>query len=598
MKYFLQLLFVLLICSNSYAQNIEIIYVNANIGAAAGGHVALKLDHDVFHYQFYPDERFLLVRESWETFSFIYNRLRNRTIYSAVCPISEEAYQRIRTHFTTILATQRRDFSLLDSLLERKEMIDTSQEGRIALSVKGLGFFVQGQESSRASRTVRSHVDARLGSTFLEQNQELLLQDLTTIQKVIAAEKLRGKELLAKIQIAADLKKKHEAYTLINSARSLQRDSLVGGSIASLSPDALSNLEQILHRRLQVLTNLLVSERADVGRAIILEFARCQSLIEAMSTHTLLTLDPYPDDAVAKQVEHYDREMQYYLETLQARLEQQTILLLEKGLGQNGAEIDYRYLQLENIHSRLSEVGDFLTDHAGIRIVSNLMLPSRSRSVQLNVSEISVEEVTKLSKLLEEEAITIKERNEDKYRYQLIKRNCVNLLLTGINDSFSSSKQVAEELGGFIDPIKDRVVVPHDFFFKVKNTYRTLRVDRYPSRRIAGVETLERYQDSFDVWLQEGNTIRSTIYKKRSADTPFLFFTDDISLARPALGLANVIWGVAHGIGGITQLPVDGGVSLQQAFRGIFYSLPELLFFNIRKGTYLYDAVHVGGHEL
>ena len=321
MKYFLQLLFVLLISSNSYAQHIEILYVNANIGAAAGGHVALKLDRDVFHYQFYPDERFLLVRESWDTFTLIYNRLRNRTIYSAVCSVSEEAYQQIRTHFTTILATQRRDFSLLASRLEHKKMIETTQQGSISLPVKGLGFFVEGQESSKASRAVRSHVDAGLGSTFLEQKQELLLQDLTTIRHLIKAEKLSGKELLAKIQEAADLKKKHEAYTLISNGRSLLRNSLDSGSIAGLSPDALSNLEQILHRRLQVLMNLLVSERADVGEAIILEFARCQSLIESLSTQTLLTLDPYPDDAVAKQVEHYDREMQHYLEALLGRLE-------------------------------------------------------------------------------------------------------------------------------------------------------------------------------------------------------------------------------------------------------------------------------------
>ena len=56
------------------SEQIEFIYVNANVGAAAGGHTALRLGEDVFHYQFFPDKRFLLVRESWDQFKLIYTR--------------------------------------------------------------------------------------------------------------------------------------------------------------------------------------------------------------------------------------------------------------------------------------------------------------------------------------------------------------------------------------------------------------------------------------------------------------------------------------------------------------------------------------------
>ena len=108
MKWFLPAIILFFLASSSYAEQIEIIYVNANVGAAAGGHVGLKLDDDVFHYQFYPDGRFLLVRESWDSFRLIYNRLRNRTIYAARCPISDEAFTRIKNHFTTLLASQIR----------------------------------------------------------------------------------------------------------------------------------------------------------------------------------------------------------------------------------------------------------------------------------------------------------------------------------------------------------------------------------------------------------------------------------------------------------------------------------------------------------
>ena len=100
------------------------------------------------------------------------------------------------------------------------------------------------------------------------------------------------------------------------------------------------------------------------------------------------------------------------------------------------------------------------------------------------------------------------------------------------------------------------------------------------------------------LWLKEGNTQTTTLYKPRTEDTPFLFFTDDIVWARPALGIANALWGAAHSIVELVQLPLRGTTQFKHSMQGIFYSLPELIFFNIRKGTYLYDDIHEGAHEL
>jgi hypothetical protein len=86
--------------------------------------------------------------------------------------------------------------------------------------------------------------------------------------------------------------------------------------------------------------------------------------------------------------------------------------------------------------------------------------------------------------------------------------------------------------------------------------------------------------------LRESNTLSSTLYESRSKDTPFLFFTDDSLLLRPLLGALNVGYAALYGVAGIVRLPFDNGVSFNQAARGAFYSLPELAFGNIRKGSY------------
>jgi hypothetical protein len=46
---------------------------------------------------------------------------------------------------------------------------------------------------------------------------------------------------------------------------------------------------------------------------------------------------------------------------------------------------------------------------------------------------------------------------------------------------------------------------------------------------------------------------------------------------------------------GVFSLPVDSGERLHQSLRGMFYSLPELMFGNIRKGTYGFAETATAG---
>jgi hypothetical protein len=52
------------------------------------------------------------------------------------------------------------------------------------------------------------------------------------------------------------------------------------------------------------------------------------------------------------------------------------------------------------------------------------------------------------------------------------------------------------------------------------------------------------------------------------------------------LGLGNIGYGIVHTAGGILTSPFDKGSRFLRGVNGILFSLPELLFFNIRKGSY------------
>lgn len=72
----------------------------------------------------------------------------------------------------------------------------------------------------------------------------------------------------------------------------------------------------------------------------------------------------------------------------------------------------------------------------------------------------------------------------------------------------------------------------------------------------------------------------------RPDDSAFLFFTDTRVWSRPLLGAANLATGVAWGSAGLLRLPWDGGHQLLRGARGVAASAPELVFVNLRKGSF------------
>ncbi|OCC30170.1 Uncharacterized protein GNX_1315 [Leptospira interrogans serovar Canicola] len=86
--------------------------------------------------------------------------------------------------------------------------------------------------------------------------------------------------------------------------------------------------------------------------------------------------------------------------------------------------------------------------------------------------------------------------------------------------------------------------------------------------------------------ILESFTFSSSIYKPNKEDHFFPLFTDDVFWGRPLYGTVNLAAGFGTSLIGIFTLPFDQGEKLQKGFQSLFFSLPELVFFNIRKGTF------------
>jgi hypothetical protein len=116
--------------------------------------------------------------------------------------------------------------------------------------------------------------------------------------------------------------------------------------------------------------------------------------------------------------------------------------------------------------------------------------------------------------------------------------------------------------------------------------YPALPAIEIPSHRRASLARLSRGDSPLRVFLRESNTLTSTLYDRNPDDSYFLFFTDDHVAIRPLFGAANVLAGLGATIAGAITWPVDRGRTLWAGLKGVVFSLPELVFFNIRKGSF------------
>jgi len=176
---------------------------------------------------------------------------------------------------------------------------------------------------------------------------------------------------------------------------------------------------------------------------------------------------------------------------------------------------------------------------------------------------------------------------KEEFHYNLFTSNCATELVRSLNSAFENPAAERQALGGCLEPNTEFNFTPFMFYRNVRATFKCPAEELLPSRRLRRLQSLYlREENHLQVWFRESNTFSSTLYEVRPEDTPFIFFTDDGWLLRPLAGVANFSYAALHGLIGILTLPFDSGGRVYQGMRGMFYSLPEIIFGNIRKGTY------------
>ncbi len=565
-------------------ESLEFVYVNSNIGEAAGGHTALRIGDHIFHYQFFPNRRFLLVRDSWQHFFFFYHELFNRSIHLATLKLTRNDYYKIKNQFTHLLIKQQQSLNILKEGEANKRLLDELITQHHFLTIPRLGLFDFFDESE-AMLKLLTQLKTHLPPSFLNHQISQVKKDLqqrasslnnnSTEQAITHIQ--RKWAWLAALQVleeSATLNPEIIFYPLANEKPLSQQEKEVLSQYA----------QQLEHSIL----SLLESSRSDKGSALLLQMAKYQVIILSLNTGYLTTLDPFPQSVKSVSINDEERAI---LERLYDYVKNNAQIQRQLFFAEIFAETQYYEIAwslLESSRARFYELDQGIKHEQVVRLSAGTLIPSRTGKILLTDFPIKVNELQSLARKIDRQYNIKKLKIEKQLSYHITQNNCATELIQSLNSAFQSPLEAKKALGAWLSPGEKISFIPFIFYQKILAEYYIKGTQVIPSRRLKNLAALyhEQPDNKFMIWLHENNVLSSTLYKVRKEDTPFLFFTDDQILSRPILGVINFSYAAIHGIVSLFRLPFDQGDGLYQASRGMFFSLPELAFWNIRKGTY------------
>jgi hypothetical protein len=603
-----------------HARTIDYVYVEANEAGSSGGHAAIRFGDHVFHFQYTGDGLLGISREDFEGFRRHYTLVENRAIRLIRIPVSVETFDLVHGHFTRRRIVQHQHGQILDSLAADRRLLQVFQargrgEPARPVLVEGAGYFVGADEvmaRAEASSTLaalRARIAEVHGPGYLDQRRAAVRGQLEALDpRGVEAPDLEVSMERMPPGVYGFARRYHDAQAARLALEVLQagRGLLPGAYLDSGHSDvALGEGEgAAVDALIEALTGSLVrltrSERPDWGPALLVGLARLDALERTRRSGSWVFLDAFPPDARTFNPARLARR-QPLLDTLlrEARTDFAAARARALAPGRAGFR-EQDFAELEEAGNRLIE--SLRARHQGgdLRLAPGRRAPAR----RAPLAEVIVPLAAAAALDEAADAAVVREadyagRLQNLYGYHLLTRNCVTEIFREIDRALApdaggepaaARAESRRRLGGHVE-MRGLRFIPAVSAAAAEDTYAALPPLEIPSYRRASLARLYREEPALRVFLRESNTLTSTLYERHPDDSYFLFFTDDVVAARPLFGLANLLTGLGATMAGAVTWPADRGQTLWAGLKGVVFSLPELFFFNIRKGSFDHVAV-------
>ena len=559
---------------DSRAAYVDYIYVNANEGHASGGHVGIAFGGQTFHFQYREGGLILPTRHASGDFERKYRVHGNRDLRIHRIQVDDETYAMLRDGFNTRYFESEVALSELRRLAEERERLLAVEAGENSVAVPGAGFFYP--DGDAPARTDATAPLARLRSRLAGETKPTPRETGHRSEADSIADQLSRAAL---------------------AQGAILRPSAVfstGRSEAALDAASRASLRVLQHQFEAQAGSLLESSRPDAGEARFLAMARYAAVSRSLEYGHLVVLDAFPAHAETisvAEIRARGGRLEELLEATQNEFTRAWSLLRARE-----APDETDYSRLEDAANRLREVQRARRQGGKIRIVESRMIPQRPARRSFGGAS-PPEDGDGKAALARNQARTeiIRSELRAESAYNLVTRNCVSEIFRTLDELLeeeerdSALSQAIERLGGHVAGNNAMNFIPFVSSNAVSDQYRvaeTVELSSHRDRMLA--EIYSREGDGLAVYFREANTLTSTIYRRNAGDSIFLFFTDDVFAPRPVYGALNLLTGIGAVFAGIPLLPFDGGKLFSAGARGVLWSLPELAFANVRKGSFFF----------
>jgi hypothetical protein len=329
---------------------------------------------------------------------------------------------------------------------------------------------------------------------------------------------------------------------------------------------------------------LLGSARLDAGRALLLALARLAAVQHSLTQNRLLLLNPLhglalpdlPDSASATVLPLAEAHARQQFQT--ARREYFAL-----------DELDEASLNvLENAAARFDAVRRELLTGQRRAYPAERVVPSAAGPVDGAILLMATPRpgAGRQVGFAERRHRVFRDKVKAAYGYHLIRRNCATELVRALGSALPTDRDHDRLLGGPVDPDADLAFIPFLLYEKLASRLAPDRRFMLPSYRNRALAAFSARENPLWIHLAEATTATSALYNPRPGDTQFLFFTEDWPWLRPLLGSLNLGYGLLNAGGGVVTAAYDKGERITEGLRGALFSLPELAFLNIRKGSF------------
>ncbi len=568
---------------------VDFIYVNANIGQSSGGHTGIRVGNKVYHYQFFPDDIFHLVRESYDDFAFDYNVISNRSSVLTRLKLTQQEVSVLESGLNRLYLVQFRHLQNLEILKRETKFFEELNSPEKKIGLRATAYFTP-KDKSLLAKDLKSNLEIVLGENFLKRleqnlkdeilspNSELLKMEFTPLPEKMNRDRfpffkpgsyLKIRDILEGILFCQILR---EEWNLDPEFKILNIQD-------SLTAEEKKLLENFYRKQSEGLAQILSERDPGWAYSALVSLGRLHTIEESLRTGTPVFLSSFPDDSQIIYKEDSDDEQALRHISKETRA---VVSLARKKISTLKELTEKEYQIWEDASNRAFELQ--VETSIPVRVTSGKLLPQRENKflIPMRLPENSVlADYLKLAKEREKEYHV---RLKKLYPFRLLFENCTTEILKNVQNSFDP-KEVPFP-GTKIDFGFSFAFVPFYASRSVSDNWNNEGEKELPSYRRKKLAELLKQNPGLKTRFKESFTFGSSIYKPNREDHFFPLFTDDVFWVRPLYGTVNLAAGIGATTIGIFASPFDKGERLQKGFQSLFFSLPEFAFFNIRKGTF------------